>query len=63
MDTINRIDLINVINEYVFDNNVEPIVDIINQLLKNEKTKKENLGLLAIVGKSDKADKYRLLAT
>lgn len=46
MDTINRIDLINVINECVFDNNVEPIVDIINQLLENEKTKKENLDLI-----------------
>lgn len=46
MDTINRIDLINVINECVFDNNVEPIVDIINQLLENENTKKENLDLI-----------------
>lgn len=46
MDFINRIDLINVINECMFDNNVDPIVDIINQLLENKKTKKEYLDLI-----------------
>ena len=46
MDTINRIDLILLINECVLDNTIEPIVDIINQLLDNEKTKKENLDLI-----------------
>lgn len=46
MGTIKRIDLINAINEYVLDNNIQPIVDILNQLLENKTLKKENLDLI-----------------
>lgn len=46
MDSIKRIDIINAINEYVLDNNIENIVDILNELLENEITKKENLDLI-----------------
>lgn len=46
MDITKRINIINQINDYILNDDIDSIVNIINQLLEYEESKKENLDLI-----------------
>lgn len=46
MSIINRHDIVKILNEYAFDNNIKPVIDCLNQLLEEKQQYKSNLDLI-----------------
>lgn len=48
MNIINRNDIVETLNEYAFDNNIQPVIECLNVLLENKQQYQSNLDLIFI---------------
>lgn len=48
MNIINRNDMVEKLNEYAFNNNIQPIIECLNVLLENKQQYQTNLDLIFI---------------
>ena len=48
MNIINRNDMVEKLNEYAFNNNIQPVIECLNVLLENKQQYQTNLDLIFI---------------
>ena len=48
MNIINRNDMVEKLNEYAFNNNIQPVIECLNVLLENKQQYQTNLDLICI---------------
>ena len=61
MNIINRNDMVEKLNEYAFNNNIQPVIECLNVLLENKQQYQTNLDLIFMLSHPRKCMDFYLI--